>query len=1244
MKTKWIHKILLLLLVFSFVPEKAHSRALTAPRSGGLPYVPDEVLVGLAEGRLTGPNILQYDRLPAEWGHLGILSATPLISSQSFSTIQAHTARRGNVYRLHLASEVDVLSVVAALNADPAVAYAEPNYIIRTTTVPDDPYYFQQWGLTQIGAEGAWEIIHGVVTMTLAVLDTGLDLDHPDLEERLWVNPGEVPGDGEDNDGNGYVNDINGWNWVEDNNIPQDDSGHGTHVTGIAAATGNNGIGVAGVDWNVRIMPLRILNAGGAGTHADAAAALIYAADKGAQVINMSFGAYADSQTLRDAVEYASETALLVGAAGNSDRTDPFYPAAYSQVLAVGATGPDDRKAAFSNYGDWVDLVAPGQSIWSTVYDDTYVGWSGTSMAAPFVAGAATLVWAHYSTLSPGSLRQQLLNTAVDIDDLNPTYGGQLGSGRLNLYAALNVPPRPQLVLQEHAVEGIRDGRPEPEATVGITVTLFNTWADAMDVVGVLSTTSPYVAVNSETTTFDDIPGNQSRANTDPFIVTLEPTTPFNSPITFTLQVTSTGNYSVSLPFTITTASSLQTIDSLTVDTDTIWTADRQYVIGGQVQVQEGVTLTIEPGVLIQFQLGGSLVVSGTLIAEGMASAPVVFEGEGDDLWGGITFTPLSVGASLDTSGDYMGGSILRHVQVLSATTGVALEGIAPLIIHSIFSGNGVGLAVAGSSPLLEGNTFIANNTGVALSNGGQAHLEDNFFAENEIGLSGDDVALTVRRNHFVGNDTGLTLDTSGSTLVEGNLVEKNTIGAALAPGWPSGNRTHPDVAYVASQDGYLVVWQDGRNTDSERIYAQNLSGEGALVSSEIAVATSGENYAPRLACDSVGDACLIVYQSRIPISDTYQLLGQMLTGGGHLSGSVFAIGLYTGTQSTFTVAANTTEGGYLVAWNDAMDGDYDVFAQRVTAAGMLTGTKATVIADSLDQLDVALAYNTVTNEYLVVWAEDQGLFSGLDLYGRRVQANGSFAGIPFTVSAASGNQRHPALAAEGMLGWYTVVWEDSRNSRCDIYGRRVTGTSVLYGNDVAIETTRVYQYTDVNPLPHVTYHASSGEMLTVWLGETTETIGRRLSASGALVPVGDRLCVGCTPFGRAWPRVTINPAQDEYLSIWSYQGDSMPAWLPFAQRLDIEGTQLDNPTTARDESFDFINFPVVLGASFTQNTVVGNDIGLSVSAVEPDLLGAQHNNLVHNTTYNAVNTDSEALSLINNYWGYTDTTSTMLN
>jgi subtilisin family serine protease len=1196
-------------------------------------YVPGEVLVRFAPAAQPQVAALEQGVLPQRLVRQGITGARRLFYPSEQKRITASGLDR--VYLLRLAPNTDVSRVIAALRADPSVEYAEPNYILRATVIPDDPYYFQQWGLTQIGAEEAWEITRGAVTMTIAILDTGLDLNHPDLAGRLWVNPGEVPGDGVDNDGNGYVDDVNGWNFVEDNNTPQDDSGHGTHVAGIAAANGNNGIGVAGVDWNARIMPLRILNAGGAGTHADAAAALVYAADKGARVINMSFGAYADSQTLRDAVTYAAQTALLVGAAGNSSRSDPFYPAAYPQVIAVAATGPGDVKAAFSNYGDWVDISAPGQTIWSTVYDDGYVGWSGTSMAAPFVAGAASLVWARYPDLSPGSLRRHLLNTAADVDALNPAYAGLLGAGRLALHAALSTQPLPRLSLKEYAVDGVPSGRPEPGTTVGITVTLANTWADASGVIGVLTTTNTYVTLVNDTATFGSIPGDADRANAVPFTVTLALTTPFNSPLPFVLQVSAAGGYSATLPFTITTASSLQNLGSLTIDTDTTWTTDRQYIIGGQVRVLEGVTLTIQPGVLVQFQPAGALVVSGTLIADGTGAAPVVFEGTGAGPWGGITFTDSSQDARLGAGDTCLGGSILRHVRVLSATTGVTVQRAAPFIAQSLFSGNGTGLSVAGGNPLIQNNTFTGNSTGLALSEGSQARVEGNLFQGNTTGLSGSGVAVTVRHNRFTGNGTGLSLDTSGSTTVEGNLIEGNDMGAALSPGWPTSDRLNPDVAYNSGQDEYLVVWEDARDAGNHRIYGQRLSGEGALLGSEIPIAVSGDNHTPRLACDPVGGACLVVYRPQEPVNGAYALVGQMLSADGVMSGTPFTIGTYTGTQSSFAVVANTTQGGYLVAWNDASDGDYDVYAQRVTASGMVTGTQITVIADSINQMDVAAAYNAVTDEYLVVWAENQGLFSGWDLYARRVRADGTFPGIPFLVTGASGDQRNPAVAAEANLGWYTVIWDDNRTGNLGIYGRRVTAGGVLYGNDVLLSTN--------SPLypsyPDIVYNASSAEHLIAWTRSitTSQVLGRRISAGGALVPLDEEKAVSAWSYAQGPCAGAWDSARNEYLLTWSDRRDATH-WYLYGQRLSAAGALLDNPGTTRNEADQGVNFPVILGASFNHNTVAGNGTGLSVNATDPDLLAAQGNNLVLNSPYNAANAGSGTLGLINNYWGYTST------
>ncbi|MBK8129356.1 MAG: S8 family serine peptidase [bacterium] len=259
------------------------------------------------------------------------------------------------VYRLYLSPDRDVMDVIAALSAHPDVIYAEPDYLAHAAFLCDDPHFPDQWGLSQIQAESAWNTTQGNAAVTIAIIDTGIDLNHPDLANKLWVNPGEIAGNGIDDDGNGKIDDVNGWDWVGYDNTPQDDIGHGTHVAGITAAATNNNIGIAGVCPNCRVMSLKVLDAGGSGACSDIAAGIIYAADKGAKVINLSLGGYADSQLLRDAVAYASQYAVVIAAAGNDNKQDRFYPAAYDEyVVAVAATDNNDQKAAFANYGDWV--------------------------------------------------------------------------------------------------------------------------------------------------------------------------------------------------------------------------------------------------------------------------------------------------------------------------------------------------------------------------------------------------------------------------------------------------------------------------------------------------------------------------------------------------------------------------------------------------------------------------------------------------------------------------------------------------------------------------------------------------------------------------------------------------------------------------------------------------------------------------------------------------------------------------
>jgi hypothetical protein len=318
-------------------------------------------------------------------------------------------------------------------------------YATGDPVVPNDPDLAQQWGLARVRAPEAWVVTTGAADVVIAVLDTGADLNHPDLHARLWKNAGEVPFNGVDDDGNGYIDDVNGWRFAagaggNDDNQVRDNNGHGTHVAGIAGAATNNGVGVAGVTWAAALMPVKVLGGNGQGAYSDIAAGIVYAANNGADVINLSLGGPDPSQTLCDAVSAATaKGALVVAAAGNEGGT-VFYPAMCPGALAVAATDESDAAAAFSNPGARIDLAAPGTEIWSTWYASglnlsTYQARSGTSQAAAFVTGAAALVRSRWPALPPEGVKAQLVATVVDVE--RPGKDDQTGWGRLDLAAAV---------------------------------------------------------------------------------------------------------------------------------------------------------------------------------------------------------------------------------------------------------------------------------------------------------------------------------------------------------------------------------------------------------------------------------------------------------------------------------------------------------------------------------------------------------------------------------------------------------------------------------------------------------------------------------------------------------------------------------------------------------------------------------------------------------------------------------------
>jgi subtilisin family serine protease len=333
---------------------------------------------------------------------------------------------------------------VSTLNATGAVEYAECNYRQFAIKSPNDPQYPQQWGFPKISAPIAWDRQTDARNVVVAVIDTGVSLNHPDLISNLWRNPGEIPNNNIDDDGNGIVDDVFGANFVPATATgnPDDDNRHGTHVSGTIGAMTNNSSGVAGTTWSASIMAAKFLDANGSGTTANAIRAINYAIRMKADIMSNSWGGGGFSQALLDAIRAANQAGILfVAAAGNNIGSDndanPFYPCSYDSpnVICVMATDQNDNRASFSNFGKKsVHLAAPGVGILSTLPGGNYGQLSGTSMATPHVSGAAALLKAAHPTWTASDLKQQLLAT---VDKLASLQGLSVTEGRLNLGRAL---------------------------------------------------------------------------------------------------------------------------------------------------------------------------------------------------------------------------------------------------------------------------------------------------------------------------------------------------------------------------------------------------------------------------------------------------------------------------------------------------------------------------------------------------------------------------------------------------------------------------------------------------------------------------------------------------------------------------------------------------------------------------------------------------------------------------------------
>nr|AOE14138.1 peptidase, S8 family [uncultured bacterium] len=592
-----------------------------------------------------------------------------------------------NIFVLKTSDEQEnILQLIQQIIDDPNVEYAEPNYIYSidnfevgdvitaeeaskisksnssSTIEVNDPLYSSQSNITSTNIDDVWEqYTTGDGSQVIAILDTGVDYTHPDLEANIWINEAELNGvAGYDDDENGYIDDIRGWDFINIDNAPLDDNMHGTHVAGIAGAVGNNGIGIAGAAWNVKLMPIKVFQSTGQGSSITIAEGVEYASNNGATIINMSFASAAESITLRLALENAFATAILVAASGNNgikigkcSKCQEFYPAAYSFVIGVEA-----ENAGFSNTDAFFDgpiqtnwgpnrlynyeVAAPGIDIISTVPNGGYATLSGTSMAAPLVAGGLAL----YKEINPDDSRELILGNLINTGE---EYG--LGTN-YDLLAAIEVVPLPMLTIisteeRDEIDDQNANGFWEPGETIEILPLVKNYWGPTEDVrIGIEF--AEFEDQSKATIIHDEIQvGSMTAYSTlqdlnETLKITIANGVSNNVDIGFELRVWSGPDQqyiSEPISFVLKVTNAVIFTDYITEDM-TI-TNDREWIFQNSMVVANGAHLIIEAGTTIKMANNTRIIVDedSSIISNGTSENPVVITswGDGIPLWRGVS-------------------------------------------------------------------------------------------------------------------------------------------------------------------------------------------------------------------------------------------------------------------------------------------------------------------------------------------------------------------------------------------------------------------------------------------------------------------------------------------------------------------------------------------------------------------------------------------------------------------------------
>jgi len=562
---------------------------------------------------------------------------TPTRYIQTYKGETIEVPQLFNIYRIKYDSKADAKELAELLAEDPTVDFAEPNYFVYTmNTTPNDPLYSSQWHLGAVNTPAAWDSVTGDTTQIIGIIDTGVDWDHPDLDDNIWTNWDEIPNNEQDDDANGYVDDVRGWDFINDDNDPNDDNSHGTHVAGIAAAEGDNGIGVCGVAWNSRIMPVKMLQSSGTGNSSDLATAINYASSNGATVINMSLGSYGESLTVKTALENAYAFSVLVAAAGNDGRCicpeclgcGTMYPAAYSFVLGVESSTQLGTRSSFSNYdpsgpvvaansyGHNYEIQAPGVGIYSTFPNGGYNSLNGTSMASPIVAGAIALMKENNPSQSTEQIFARLIQGA--------------NNGILDIFNSMNYTLVPDLYFVEYTLIDTLPGCDNDGiADAGETIELFLTaknaggWADSVWSkirFGPYEDTTVAIIIDSTSYVGDISAYATLTGELDPFVIEIDSNIVNNRNVVFQYEIGAANQSSFTGELIIAVQNGFE-LSGYYVGT-THLTSDRHYIITDNVVFD---TLLIDPGTIISLNNEKSIGVSKHLVSVGKPDSLILF-------------------------------------------------------------------------------------------------------------------------------------------------------------------------------------------------------------------------------------------------------------------------------------------------------------------------------------------------------------------------------------------------------------------------------------------------------------------------------------------------------------------------------------------------------------------------------------------------------------------------------------------